>query len=125
MSVSREFSNDGKQLIIAIQGKFDFSLVQEFRQAYSHIGDSQPTVIIDLRETEYLDSSALGMLLNMRKSLGSSVKEIQSAGFKVIPWTINTTQIMKKLIDEGVDGIITDYADSLKFVLEKFNIPQK
>ena len=57
--------------------------------------------------------------------LGSSVKEIQSAGFKVIPWTINTTQIMKKLIDEGVDGIITDYPDSLKFVLEKFNIPQK
>ncbi len=43
----------------------------------------------------------------------------------MIPWTINTTQIMKKLIDEGVDGIITDYADSLKFVLEKFNIPQK
>ncbi|WP_300318611.1 STAS domain-containing protein [Idiomarina sp.] len=77
MSVSREFSNDGKQLIIAIQGKFDFSLVQEFRQAYSHIGDSQPAVIIDLRETEYLDSSALGMLLNMRKSLGSSVKDIQ------------------------------------------------
>ena len=77
MSVSREFSNDGKQLIIAIQGKFDFSLVQEFRQTYSHIGDSQPTVIIDLRETEYLDSSALGMLLNMRKSLGSSVKGIQ------------------------------------------------
>jgi len=57
--------------------------------------------------------------------LGSSVKEIQSAGFKVIPWTINTTRIMKKLIDEGVDGIITDYPDSLKFVLEKFNIPQK
>ena len=40
MNVSRDFSNDGKQLVIAIKGKFDFSLVQEFRQAYSHIGDS-------------------------------------------------------------------------------------
>lgn len=77
MTVAREFSADNKQLIISIKGKFDFSLVQEFRQAYSHIGDSQPTVIIDLRETEYLDSSALGMLLNMRKALGSSVKGIQ------------------------------------------------
>ncbi|HAS15168.1 MAG TPA: anti-sigma factor antagonist, partial [Idiomarina abyssalis] len=28
MSVSRDFSNDGKQLVIAIKGKFDFSLVQ-------------------------------------------------------------------------------------------------
>ncbi|MDV6317099.1 STAS domain-containing protein [Idiomarina sp. HP20-50] len=82
MSVSRDFSNDGKQLIIAIKGKFDFSLVQEFRQAYSHIGDSHPTVIIDLRETDYLDSSALGMLLNMRKSLGSSVKGIQLVNAK-------------------------------------------
>lgn len=77
MNVSREFSTDQKQLIITIKGKFDFSLVQEFRQAYSQIGDSQPMVVIDLRETEYLDSSALGMLLNMRKSLGSSVKGIQ------------------------------------------------
>lgn len=77
MSLHRQYSNDGKQLIITIKGKFDFSLVQEFRQAYAEINEQQPTVVIDLRETEYLDSSALGMLLNMRKSLGDRVKEIQ------------------------------------------------
>ena len=77
MSVTKEFSADKKQLVISIKGKFDFSLVQEFRQAYSHVGDEQPLIIIDLRETEYLDSSALGMLLNMRKSLGNTVKGIQ------------------------------------------------
>lgn len=77
MSLHKQFSNDGKQLIITIKGKFDFSLVQDFRQAYSDVGTNQPTIIIDLRETEYLDSSALGMLINMRKSLGDSVKEIQ------------------------------------------------
>src|SRR5690606_2592860 len=76
MSLHRQFSNDGKQLIITIKGKFDFSLVQEFRHAYAHVGDERPTIIIDLRETEYLDSSALGMLLNMRKSLGANVEEI-------------------------------------------------
>lgn len=76
MPLHRQFSNDGKELIISIKGKFDFSLVQEFRQAYSDVGDQQPTVFIDLRETEYLDSSALGMLLNMRKALGQSVKSI-------------------------------------------------
>lgn len=76
MALHRQFSNDGKELIIAIKGKFDFNLVQEFRQAYSNIGEERPTIIIDLRETEYLDSSALGMLLNMRKSLGNSVRGI-------------------------------------------------
>ncbi len=76
MPLHRQFSIDGKELIISIKGKFDFSLVQEFRQAYSDVGDQQPTVFIDLRETEYLDSSALGMLLNMRKALGQSVKSI-------------------------------------------------
>ncbi|CAI8164906.1 STAS domain-containing protein [Pseudidiomarina mangrovi] len=76
MPLHRQFSNDGKELIIAIKGKFDFSLVQEFRQAYSDVGDQQPTVFVDLRETEYLDSSALGMLLNMRKSLGKAVRAI-------------------------------------------------
>lgn len=90
MGVSREFSTDQKQLVIAIKGKFDFSLVQEFRQAYSHIGETQPTVIIDLRETEYLDSSALGMLLNMRKSLGSSVRGIQ---------LINARPEVKRILD--------------------------
>ena len=76
MPLHRQFAIDGKELIISIKGKFDFSLVQEFRQAYSDVGDQQPTVFIDLRETEYLDSSALGMLLNMRKALGQSVKSI-------------------------------------------------
>ena len=77
MPLHRQFAIDGKELIISIKGKFDFSLVQEFRQAYSDVGDQQPTVFIDLRETEYLDSSALGMLLNMRQALGQSVKSIQ------------------------------------------------
>lgn len=74
MPLHRQFANDGKELIISIKGRFDFNLVQEFRQAYSDVGDLQPRIFIDLRETEYLDSSALGMLLNMRKALGSSVK---------------------------------------------------
>ena len=37
------------------------------------------------------------------------VKDIQSKGMKVIPWTVNTSEQMQKLLDIGVDGIITDY----------------
>jgi glycerophosphoryl diester phosphodiesterase len=41
------------------------------------------------------------------------VEEAHRLGLKVIPWTVNDQRIMKKLIDWGVDGIITDTPDSL------------
>ena len=37
------------------------------------------------------------------------IKELHEQGIRVIPWTVNTTKAMKKLIRKGVDGIITDY----------------
>ncbi len=38
-------------------------------------------------------------------------------GIKVIPWTVNDVPTMAKLIDDGVDGIITDYPDRLRGLL--------
>ncbi|MEV0391685.1 glycerophosphodiester phosphodiesterase family protein [Polymorphospora rubra] len=35
-------------------------------------------------------------------------------GIKVVPWTVNDVPTMAKLIDDGVDGIITDYPDRLR-----------
>jgi len=37
----------------------------------------------------------------------------QQKGMKVIPWTVNETAEMQRMIDWGVDGIITDYPDRL------------
>ncbi len=46
--------------------------------------------------------------------LGSQdIKNIQEKGMLVIPWTVNDTADMNWLINEGVDGIITDYPDRL------------
>lgn len=43
---------------------------------------------------------------------------LHAKGIKVIPWTVNEVGDMKKLMEMGVDGIITDYpnriADALK-----------
>ncbi|MEQ9468675.1 MAG: glycerophosphodiester phosphodiesterase [Ekhidna sp.] len=48
------------------------------------------------------------------------VKEIQTAGMRVVPWTVNDSAEMKKLIAWGVDGIITDYPDrALKVIKRK------
>ena len=50
--------------------------------------------------------------------LGSTVEEIQQAGFPVVPWTVNPPERMEKLLDQGVDGLITDYPDRLLEILE-------
>ncbi len=51
--------------------------------------------------------------------LPAQVKEAQSLGLQVIPWTINETADMEKFVDLGVDGIITDRPDRLREVLKK------
>jgi anti-anti-sigma factor len=73
MSLDRKFSQDGKTLTIFVEEKFDFGKVQDFRLAYSEGSEGVNSIVIDLSKTEYMDSSALGMLLNMQKSLKDSV----------------------------------------------------
>jgi glycerophosphoryl diester phosphodiesterase len=44
-------------------------------------------------------------------------------GLKVLPWTVNERADMSRLIDMGVDGIITDYPDRLRGVLADRKMP--
>ncbi|MCU0341928.1 MAG: glycerophosphodiester phosphodiesterase [Spirosomaceae bacterium] len=39
------------------------------------------------------------------------VQQLHARGVRVIPWTINTTEDMRRVKALGVDGIITDYPD--------------
>jgi glycerophosphoryl diester phosphodiesterase len=43
--------------------------------------------------------------------------EAHALGLKVVPWTVNDPSQMRRLIDIGVDGIITDYPDRLRRVM--------
>jgi glycerophosphoryl diester phosphodiesterase len=45
--------------------------------------------------------------------------QAKSLGLKVLPWTVNEPADMRRLIDWGVDGIITDYPDRLRAVLSE------
>ncbi len=69
MSIGTNVSSDGKRLVIRLDEKFDFGKVQDFRMAYMDLPEDINHIEVDLSETEYMDSSALGMLLNMQKSL--------------------------------------------------------
>jgi glycerophosphoryl diester phosphodiesterase len=42
---------------------------------------------------------------------GDQVSEAHTLGLEVLPWTVNTSEEMQKLIDDGVDGFITDRPD--------------
>lgn len=43
----------------------------------------------------------------------ATVEQCHKMGMKIIPWTVNDTAQMKKLVQLWVDGIITDYPDRI------------
>jgi glycerophosphoryl diester phosphodiesterase len=47
------------------------------------------------------------------------ITEAHEQGLPVIPWTVNKTADMERLMDLGVDGIITDYPSRLRTVMEE------
>ncbi len=46
------------------------------------------------------------------------VKEAQALGLKVLAWTVNEPAVMARVLDYGVDGLITDRADLVRKLLE-------
>lgn len=49
----------------------------------------------------------------------AEVAEARALGLRVIPWTANDPAVMERLIAWGVDGVITDYPDRLRAVMER------
>jgi len=47
------------------------------------------------------------------------IKAYQEKGLKVIPWTVNESSDMKRMLAWGVDGIISDYPDRLIEVVKE------
>lgn len=75
-SVESNLNADNKELNINIVGRFDFSLHQDFREAYEAVNGEVSTYVVDLNATSYLDSSALGMLLLLRDFAGGDNSNI-------------------------------------------------
>lgn len=63
--------------VIRLQGRFDFNAHREFRDAIdTSLASPASAVAVDFGSVEYLDSSALGMLLMLRdraKGVGREV----------------------------------------------------
>ena len=46
------------------------------------------------------------------------VREAQSLGLKIVPWTVNEDADLTRLLDMKVDGLITDYPDRLRALMK-------
>lgn len=100
---------------------FDLRILEEVKRQ----APTMPVaVLIDSNENIIEKSSALSFtpeiispyfqLLNQEE-----VNMLQSDGFQVIPWTVNDVSDMRRMIDYGVDAIITDYPDRLLALLSE------
>lgn len=77
MTISSIESRDGREVVIRIKGRFDFSTHQDFRSAYEDHEEVPEAYVVDLREATYLDSSALGMLLLLRDHAGGDSRKVR------------------------------------------------
>ena len=66
MSISVTNDRDKKQHVIRIKDRFDFAIHQQFREAYQNINENGIEYKLDLSATQYMDSSALGMILLLK-----------------------------------------------------------
>jgi anti-anti-sigma factor len=62
-------TKNGNQAKLTLSGRFDFNMHREFKEAYMALlnDDTLTSIEIGLAEVDYLDSSALGMLLMLRE----------------------------------------------------------
>lgn len=89
VKVSTDYSNSDHALTIHIDGRFDFRALHDFRDSYEKAGHEVEKYVIDLKSSEYLDSSALGMLLTLRDYAGGDNSDIQ---------IINTPSDIKRIL---------------------------
>jgi len=88
MSISSQITGD--KLTINISGRFDFDIHREFRTAIDSINGDTKHIIVDLRTTEYVDSSALGMLLMLKSKMGDQKDKVS---------LINAKPEVKKILE--------------------------
>jgi anti-anti-sigma factor len=77
-TVQIKTSVESNKAKIAMVGRFDFNSHRQFREAYQQILDDAAVkeIEIDLGAVDYLDSSALGMLLLLREKTAAANKSL-------------------------------------------------
>lgn len=89
MALETRVINEGTELVIKMVASFDFTVLMDFKQSYADLPETVNCVTVDLCQVAYMDSSALGMLLNMRNGLEGKVDTLK---------LINPNQTVNKIL---------------------------
>lgn len=99
MSIEIQKGDDDKTRVLKIIGRFDFSIQREFRETYKNNNSAGIKYVVDLSQTEYIDSSALGMLLLLKEHAeennGSTFLARPAEAIKKILTMANFDQLFK------------------------------
>jgi glycerophosphoryl diester phosphodiesterase len=92
---------------------FDFRVLKYWHEKYPNV---RLAVLVENTKSAEKNIEELGFKPsiyspNFKLLDPETVKLLQRQKIRVIPWTVNETDEMKKLRDMGVDGFITDYPD--------------
>jgi HptB-dependent secretion and biofilm anti anti-sigma factor len=90
MAVETHYDVAKATLTIKVAGRFDFAVHQDFRKAIEKITPAMKVIVIDFFVTEYMDSSALGMLLVLRDKVSTAQQTVQ---------LVNTRPEVRKILD--------------------------
>jgi HptB-dependent secretion and biofilm anti anti-sigma factor len=84
---------------VVLSGQFDFSAHREFRQACETLisNPSIKEVLVDFQNVNYLDSSALGMLLLLKEKISAASKSLA---------LVNCRESVKQVLDIACFGKI-------------------
>ncbi len=84
MTVETKLDLESKTLEISIFGRFDFGVHQDFRKATEQASSGVNAIIVNMENVNYVDSSALGMLLVLRDKAGeNNAVRIKNASLEV------------------------------------------
>ena len=92
---------------------FDFRTLQYLHEKYPNI---KTAILVEAEDRRSFrkqldDLGFMPTIYSPEKSLVNEnlIKEAREKNIKVIPWTVNNKRQMQKLINLGVDGLISDY----------------
>ena len=77
-------TKESSRALVKLSGRFDFNTHREFRSAVEALANETDVteVVVDFAEVDYLDSSALGMLLMLRDKMGGANKDVALTGVR-------------------------------------------
>lgn len=100
--------------------------VRTLQYAHNHHPDLRLALLIENKDSPEKNLAVLGFTPHIYSPHfelvdAALISFCESQGMKLIPWTVNDAENIKKLIAMGVDGIISDYPD--KFALAPYGQP--